>query len=207
MRSLTSFLFLALPLNAETISADVWVDNWFSLSVNGQKVAEDSVSISTERSFNKESFRFEAEKPFVLAITAKDFKQDDTGLEYIGSRKQQMGDGGLIAQFQTASGVVATDGSWRCLVVHKAPLDRRCEQDRNPQAGKGTCQYKTTKIPKGWDIPGFDDSNWPKAVEWRERDVRPKDGYDKVRWDRSAKLIWSADLKADNTLLCRTEVR
>ena len=49
----------------------------------------------------------------------------------------------------------------------------------------------------------FDDSAWPLAVEYTAEQVRPKDGYDEIEWDRSAKLIWSEDLVQDNTLLCR----
>ena len=48
--------------------------------------------ITTERSFNAETFVFNADYPLQLNFVAKDFKQDDTGLEYIGRRNQQMGD-------------------------------------------------------------------------------------------------------------------
>jgi len=36
-------------------------------------VAEDSVPIATERSFNAESFTFDAEPPFTLGLIVKDF--------------------------------------------------------------------------------------------------------------------------------------
>ncbi len=35
-----------------TFQAEVWADNWFSLYKNGEKVGEDSVPITTEKSFN-----------------------------------------------------------------------------------------------------------------------------------------------------------
>ncbi|MBU2327649.1 MAG: PEBP family protein, partial [Alphaproteobacteria bacterium] len=76
---LTSCLALTSAAQAETFSVDIWADNWFSMSVNGQQVAEDSVPITTERSFNAESFVFEAERPFVIGLTLKDFKENDTG--------------------------------------------------------------------------------------------------------------------------------
>ena len=78
--------------------AEVWADNWFSLQVNGEAVGEDSVPITTERSFTAETIEFEASYPLTVAVVAKDFKEDDTGLQYIGTDRQQMGDGGLIAQ-------------------------------------------------------------------------------------------------------------
>ncbi|MDG2339573.1 MAG: hypothetical protein P8L32_00040 [Paracoccaceae bacterium] len=123
---------------AETFSVDVWADNWFAFNVNGVQVAEDSVSITTERSFNAESFSFEAERPFTIGLIAKDFKENDTGLEYIGSRKQQMGDGGVILQVKEAGGdiVGVSNEGWQCLVIHEAPLDKSCESEKNPVAGE-----------------------------------------------------------------------
>ncbi len=43
--------------------AEVWADNWFALYVNGELVGEVSVPITTERSFNAETFSFEATYP------------------------------------------------------------------------------------------------------------------------------------------------
>lgn len=65
----------------------------------------------------------------------KDFKENDTGLEYIGSNRQQMGDGGFIMQVKDSSGniVAVTDDSWKCKVIHDAPLDTSCESSDNPQ--------------------------------------------------------------------------
>jgi pyruvate carboxylase len=41
---------------------------------------------------------------------------------------------------------------------------------------------------------------------YSEADVGVKDGYLAIKWDRSAKLVWSGDLKQDNTILCRVPV-
>ena len=202
------FFLLGHSATAETFSADVWADNWFSLSVNGAQVAEDSVSITTERSFNAESFTFTAERPFVLGLTAKDFKENDTGLEYIGSRRQQMGDGGVILQIKDESGntVAVTSDDWNCMVVHKAPIDKSCEQEDNPVAGEGACGFETTDVPMDWDRASFDASDWAAATEHSESAVSPKGGYDRISWDSNARLIWGADLETDNTVLCRFTV-
>ncbi|MFD0981609.1 hypothetical protein [Tropicimonas aquimaris] len=119
-------------LSAEIYSADVWADNWFEMRINGTQVAEDSVPITTERSFNAESFAFEAERPFVIGVVAKDFRENDTGLEYIGTGRQQMGDGGLIVQIKDSAGaaVAVSNSDWQCLVIHTAPLDKSCEKAR-----------------------------------------------------------------------------
>ena len=71
-----------------TIQGDVWADNWFQLYIGDEPLIEDSVSIKTERSFNAESFLFKADYPIVLNCVAKDFKEDDSGSEYIDSPRQ-----------------------------------------------------------------------------------------------------------------------
>ena len=194
--------------HADNYSADVWADNWFALYINGEQVAEDSVPITTERSFNAESFSFDAEKPFTIGLIAKDFKENDSGLEYIGSRRQQMGDGGVIVQIKDASGntVAVTDDSWVCLVTHEAPLDKSCANEDNPVAGEGACAFKTTETPSDWNLPNFDDNNWPAASVYSEHQVSPKQGYDRISWDSSAQLIWGPDLETNNTILCRLTV-
>lgn len=195
---------------ADSIKAEVWVDNWFEMYVNGEKVLEDSVPITTERSFNAETETFSAQLPAVVAIMAKDFKENDTGLEYISTGRQQMGDGGLIAQFRdAATGNVlgVTNSAMRCLVVHRAPMDKACASQTSPVAGEGPCGFVETEIPANWASADFDDSAWPNATEHSERDVSPKDGYDQINWDPTAKLVWSGDLVQDNTLLCRLTLR
>ena len=175
-----AILFLGVQTaSAETYTADVWADNWFSLSVNGTQVAEDRVSITTERSFNAESFSFTAEPPFVLGLVAKDFKENDTGLEYIGSRRQQMGDGGVILQIKDSSGdtVAVTNEKWTCMVTHKAPVNKSCENEDKPVAA---CGFEVTEEPADWDAADFDASSWPSATQHSESAVSPKHGYDRI---------------------------
>lgn len=195
-------------LTAETFYADVWADNWFEMRINGAQVAEDSVPITTERSFNAESFEFEAERPFVIGLVAKDFKQDDTGLEYIGSRRQQMGDGGVILQITDATGqiVAVSNTDWHCMVTHTGPLDKSCESVADPVAGEGACTFEAMEEPQGWDLAGFDTSGWSRASAYSEQAVDPKDGYDRIRWVNEAELIWGPDLEQSNTVLCRLTV-
>ncbi len=193
---------------AETYSADVWADNWFALHVNGTEIAHDSVPITTERSFNAESFTFQADAPFTLGLIAKDFKENDTGLEYIGTRRQQMGDGGVILQIRNAAGeaVAVSNSDWSCLVIHEAPLNKFCAKSRDPIAGQGDCAFTASAEPQDWSSPGFDDTYWAAANEYSEREVRPKHGYDRINWDKTARLIWGPDLETNNTVLCRLSV-
>ena len=95
----------------------------------------------------------------------------------------------------------------RCLVVDHAPVDMSCAKEQKPIAGRGACSFVKTEIPANWMTNDFDDSSWPAAVEYSVRDVRPKDGYDAIEWDASAKLVWSDSLVQNNTLLCRMTIR
>lgn len=195
-----------LTSGAVQIRGEVWADNWFAFYLGDEFVIEDSVPITTERSFNSESFVFSGDYPLVLNFVVKDFKQDDSGLEYIGSRRQQIGDGGLIAQFtnaETGELIAATSSDWKCYVLHEAPLDPNCAGQRNPQPGVGPCGFLEREEPAGWKTVSFDDTSWQSVSEFSAREVRPKEGYDQIQWDRSAKLIWSSDLKLHNTVLCR----
>ncbi|MCA9689649.1 MAG: hypothetical protein KC636_08565 [Myxococcales bacterium] len=188
-----------------SLQAEVWADNWFALYIGDEKIHEDSVSITTERSFNAETFTFAASYPVTLAFVIRDYIEDDTGLEYIGAPNQQMGDGGFIAQLKDSTGaVVAVSSSqWRCLVIHRAPTNKSCEKDPDPSA---TCMSEISAEPDGWRDPDFDDSGWQAASEYSEGEVGPKEGYDEIDWDPSAKLIWTSDLETDNTLLCRVTI-
>ena len=189
-----------------TVRADVWADNWFALYANGKLIKEDSVAYNTERSFNSESFSFDINFPVQLAVIIKDFKEDDTGLEYIGSARQQMGDGGFKAQFvDTATGQTATvsNDEWRCLAIHRAPLNKNCERSANPSAD---CQSEIDTEPDNWKASAFDDSDWPRAIVHSEEAVRPHGGYSDVDWLTEARLIWTADLVIDNTILCRATI-
>jgi hypothetical protein len=188
---------------SSTFRAEVWADNWFSLYVNGQLVGEDSVSITTERSFNSELITFEATYPLMIAMVTKDFKETDSGLEYIGDSKQQMGDGGFIAQFTDMStGVVVatTSKNWQGLVIQTAPLNVECEKSSDPNTD---CRFENLEEPKGWVEPNFDDSTWVDASTYTAEEVGTKDGYDTINWDASAKLIWGSNLKTQNTILWR----
>lgn len=189
-----------------TFQIEVWADNWMAVYVDGELIGEDSVSITTERSFNAETFTFDASYPFTLAIEAKDFKETDSGIEYIGENNQQMGDGGIIAQIiDTSNGEVVsvTNSDWSTLVVHRAPINTECEKDADPDA---TCEFEIAETPSDWTGTSFDASAWSAATEWSVDAVGPKDGYDEISWDGSAQLIWGTDLEVDNTVLLRTTV-
>ncbi|MCK0138791.1 PEBP family protein [Aliiroseovarius sp. F47248L] len=209
-RLIAALILVAGPTigQAEQFTTGIWADNWFEMRVDGVQVAEDSVPITTERSFNAESFTFEAERPFVIGLVARDFIENDTGLEYIGTGRQQMGDGGVILQIMDAAGgtVAVSNADWQCLVIHTAPLDKSCEDETDPVAGEGVCAFDILDEPDGWDTAGFDASDWSQADVYTAAQVDPKMGYDDIDWSVEAEFIWGPDLEQSNTVLCRLTV-
>lgn len=199
----------ATTSNQSSFKLEAWADNWFAAYQGDALIVEDSIAITTEKSFNAETANFTGDYPMTLSFIIKDFKENDTGLEYIYTDKQQMGDGGFIAQItdlNTGSIVAVTNENWACTVVHQAPLDKSCADEGNPVAGQGACQYSTIGIPSQWKADNFDDSAWQSTTEYTENEVGVKDGYDEITWHDNAKLIWGADLEMDNTLLCRVTI-
>ena len=192
-----------------TIKGEVWADNWFAFYSGSSLIIEDSVPVTTERSFNAEAFIFKADYPLSINFVIKDFKENDTGLEYIGSSRQQMGDGGFIAQFtdiKTGEIIAVTNSDWKCKVIHEAPLDRSCVNESNPQPGKVPCEYADLEEPRNWKENNFENSDWNNATTHSETSVRPKDGYDQIIWHSNASLIWTENLVTHNTILCRIQI-
>ena len=202
----------APPAGAEILTPfqlEAWADNWFAAYLGEELIVEDSVSITTERSFNAETATFEASYPLNLNFILKDFKENDTGLEYIGERNQQMGDGGFILQLtdlSTGDVVAVSNEEWACTVIHEAPLDKSCENEANPVAGVAPCEFTDLAEPDGWKAANFDDSRWTDTTVHSASAVSPKDGYNEISWDASAELIWGPDLETNNTILCRVTV-
>lgn len=190
-----------------SFTAEVWADNWFALYANGKKVGEDSVPITTERSFNSETITFTASYPLTIGLLAKDFTQDASGLEYIGTGRQQIGDGGIIAQVRdnkTGKTVAVTSGTWKALVLNKAPLNPACVTSASPLVD---CTSSSKAAPANWSKTGASNVGWTNASVYTPAEVGVKDGYTTISWNPSAKLIWGSDIKLDNTVLLRTSVK
>jgi len=189
-----------------TFVADIWADNWFSLYINGKKVGQDSVPITTTKSFNKETITFSATYPLTIGLIGKDYVENNSGLEYIGTDRQQIGDAGIILQIHekvSKKFVVGTNSSWKSLVTFKAPLNQDCELSNNPIQD---CTFALDSYPTNWSSATFKDTKWGSAYEFSEAEVGVKEGYLEVNWESAAKLIWSQNLKTDNTVLFRKVV-
>ncbi len=190
-----------------SFTAEVWADNWFALYVNGRKVGEDSIPITTERSFNAETITFTATYPLVIGIMGRDFTENASGLEYIGTPKQQIGDAGLIAQIRdNTSGkiIAATGASWKVLVLNTAPLNPSCVTSSNPLVD---CTSSTIATPRKWSTTNWSPKGWSPATVYTPQEVGVKEGYNTISWDPSAKLVWGPDLELDNAVLLRTTAK
>lgn len=193
----------AITSKLVTFSADVWADNWFTMYVNGVRVATDPVPITTTKSFNKVTVVFKASYPLSVAIIAKDYSENKSGLEYIGTPQQQIGDAGLIAQIhEQSSGLLVgvTTKDWKVLPIFQAPLNADCVNSSDPVSD---CKSKTTSAPGGWYSSKFVDKSWRNASTYTESQVGVKEGFLEVKWEPMAHLIWSSSLTVDNTVLFR----
>ena len=219
MRRLSTLLAVGLlfsglasssPSNAAskvyTFTAEVWADNWFALYVNGKKVGEDSTAFATERSFNSDSISFKASYPLTIGIIARDYVENASGLEYIGKPNQQIGDGGIIAQIRqadTGQVVGSTNKAWKVFITNRAPLNEDCVKSSAPLTD---CKSLVTKTPTSWYSTTFKDTTWKSATEFTPAAVGVKDGYFNFTWAPLASLVWSSDLRLDNTILLRTTI-
>lgn len=190
-----------------TFTAEIWADNWFALYANGKKVGEDSVPLTTERSFNAEKITFTASYPLTIGLMAKDYTENSSGLEYIGTDRQQIGDGGIIAQVRdnkTGKVITVTNAAWQALVLSKAPLNPSCVTSSNPTVD---CKSSTIAAPANWSKYGTSTAGWTNASVYTPAQVGVKEGYALIAWNPAAKLVWGSNLELDNTVLLRTNIK
>ncbi len=174
------------PQMADTIRANIYADNAFTLYINGELVAVDSIAFIPH---NVISVDLLPKYPMTIAVMAKDNADPQTGMEYANTN---IGDGGFVLKF--ADGTV-TNGKWKALPVSHGPIGGNAQQPR----------VRNEPIPEKWNEVGYDDAHWEYAKEYTEDDVGPKEPYFEHDF-KGAKFIWSDDLKLDNTVLFRYTV-
>jgi len=174
------------PTITDTVRANVYADNTFSLYVNGELVAVDSIAFIPH---NVVSVDILPAYPMTIAVMAKDNADPKTGMEYANTN---IGDAGFILKF--GDGTV-TNGSWKAKCFSRGPVNG---DTRNPRV-------ENSPIPDNWFAADFDDGNWGRAREYSEADVDPKQPYYDADFI-GAKFIWTDDLKLDNTVIFRKTV-
>ena len=174
---------LRKPTMADTVRASVYADNWFSLYVNGELVAVDSIAFLPH---NVVAVDILPKYPLTIAVMAKDNADPKTGMEYADT---QIGDGGLILKF--GDGTV-TDGRWKAKCVSRGPVGGDARAPR----------VEAEPVPADWFAVGFDDRDWRPAREYTEDEIGPKQPFYEADF-AGAKFIWSDDLRLDNSVLFR----
>ncbi len=171
---------------SDTIKANVYADNSFMLWINGELTAVDSIAFVPHNAISVDIL---PKYPMTIAVMAKDFSDEKTGLEW---NNTQIGDGGFVMKL--GDGTV-TNGGWKAKKVFWGPIDGDMENPR------------TARIPhpEGWNQPDFDDSDWGKATVFTVEQVRPQQPYRDYDFE-GAEFIWTEDLELDNTVLFRHRV-
>lgn len=178
---------MAKPGASDTISLNVYADNWFILYINGKLRVVDPIEYMPH---NVVSVDILPEYPMTIAVLAMDNADPKTGLEY----GNHIGDAGLIIRF--GDGTV-TNAKWKARSFFKGPLNHDVA---NPKV-------RHDPIPANWFAVDFDDSQWAQATEYTQERVGPKESYFKAEAAfKGARFIWSEDLDLDNTVIFRTKV-
>ena len=177
---------LRKPSMTDTIRANVYADNWFSLYVNGELVAVDSIKFIPH---NVVSVDLLPSYPMTIAVLARDNADPKTGMEYANTN---VGDGGFILKF--GDGTV-TNGAWKAKKFSWGPLDGDV---RNPRV-------ENLPIPDNWYAVDFDDRSWTNAREYTEEEVGPKEPYYEADF-AGARFIWTDDVRLDNAVIFRHHV-
>jgi len=178
---------LRKPRLEDTIRATVYADNWFSLFVNGELVAVDSIAFLPH---NVVAVDLLPAYPMTIAVMAKDNADPATGMEYANT---QIGDGGFVLRFSDGT---VTDNRWKALVLDHGPIDGNVQTPR----------VRSQPPPPGWNTRDFDDRAWPQATEYTIEQVQPKQPF----YDHdftAARFIWSDNLLLDNTVLFRRQIQ
>lgn len=173
------------PEMGDTIRASMYADNWFVMYINGKEVAVDSIAFLPH---NVVAVDLLPEYPMTIAVLAKDNADPATGCEY----GRQIGDGGFILKFSDGT---VTDSSWKARCFMHGPVNR---DTANPSV-------RSDPLPEGWSGPDFDDSQWPRAVEYSQERIDPKEPFFQHDF-KGAKWIWTEDLDLDNTVIFRKRV-
>jgi len=217
-----------MPANAQVIEVDpdgevitgyIVADNYFELYVNGKLVAVDHTPYTP---FNSAIIKFRAKRPVNYAFKLVDWEENlGLGTEMMRGDQWYPGDGGLIAKFSDGT---VTDSSWKAQTFYIAPLNRPedvVEKPGNvhdtsalgrvhPLAKKPECRDNCYAVhydyPAGWQGLKFDDSRWPRAVEYTDIEVGVTNLPAYTRYPelfQGAHWIWSSNLVFDNVVIAR----
>lgn len=201
------------------ITGYIFADNYFELYVNGKPVARDAVPFTP---FNSSFVRFKAKYPLTYAIKAVDWEENlGVGTEDNRGNAYYYGDGGIVAVFSDGT---VTGADWLAQNYYTAPLAdpadlvvagragkayRTAPAYSEPPACGADCYAAHFAVPDDWYAAEFDDSDWPAATTYAEKDI----GVDNKRsytafadQFRKGEFVWTSSLTLDNLVLLRHTV-
>jgi len=207
--------YTTIDADGEVVTGYIICDNYSELYINGQLIGTDPVPFTP---FNSVIARFRVKKPYTIAIQAVDWEElPGLGAENNNGNPFHAGDGGMIAVFSDGT---VTDTSWKAQVYYISPISSpdsvQIKSDntrytyqslRNISCGD-SCYAAHLPIPSNWMNSGYDDSNWPKAIEYAPTTV----GVNFPAWSNFSSLwgknqfIWTSNLVVDNLVLFRKQV-
>ena len=216
--------------DGEVITGFVVADNYYEMYVNGKLVSVDNTPYTP---FNSSIVKFKVKRPYTLAFLLVDWDEHlGLGMEVFPvpitpkTNKYYPGDGGLVARFSDGT---VTDSSWKAQTFYIGPLvdptdvvERGHIRDvvpatggrTHPYARRPACEDKCYAvhypIPANWQSPRFNDTHWPRAWEFTDREIgvtnlpaytRYPELFEGARW------IWTQNLVLDNVVIARKTVR
>jgi hypothetical protein len=215
--------------DGEVITGFVVADNYYEMYVNGKLVSVDNTPYTP---FNSSIVKFRVKRPYTLAYLLVDWDEHlGLGMEVFPvpitpkTNKYYPGDGGLIARFSDGT---VTDSSWKAQTFYIGPLaDPKEAVERgnvrdvvggggrtHPYARRPTCEDKCYAvhypIPKNWQSPRFNDTNWPRAWEFTDVEIGVMNLPAYTRYPelfQGARWIWTQNLVLDNVVIARKTVR
>jgi hypothetical protein len=110
------------------------------------------------------TFEWDGISDITYAIQCEDFASD-SGYEYVGTARPQLGDGALIVAFDDGMGTVTSAPEWRVFVSTFGPTDTSIDAGCSPE-NLDACVVEDRGIPNGWTKPDFDDWSWQPATEY-----------------------------------------
>jgi hypothetical protein len=213
-----------IDADGEVVTGFIVADNYFELYVNGKLISVDNTPYTP---FNSAIVKFKVKRPYTMAFLLVDWdEQLSLGVENMARLKDSwyLGDGGLIAKFSDGT---VTDSSWKAQTFMVGPLDTPDDVVEKgnlhffdklgrtyPSVKKPVCREDCYMVhyayPKNWQSRTFNDSNWPRAYEYTDREIgvttltaytRYPEFFEGARW------IWSSNLVYDNIVIARKVVR
>ena len=218
--------FITVDADGEMITAYVFADNYFEMYVNGNPVGKDNVPYTP---FNSSVVRFRAKRPFTVVVRAVDWEENlGLGTESQGQQvRYHAGDGGLVITFTDESNTIiaTTSPEWKAQTFYTSPIqDLSCLKEEGTLRNSKLCSTADATDgsqhyavfwdrPAGWENADFDDSSWPNAFTYTNKEVgvdnKPAytnftDVFDAAGND--AAFIWTSNLVLDNDVILRYRV-